>query len=309
MMDFTIAGKSAPLKILAPMAGYTDIAFRSLAVQYGADYAVTEMVSVNGLNYGSEKTFELMRFADNERVKCVQLFGSDPDAFYNAIKSKLIEAFDIIDINMGCPMPKITKTGAGSALLLKPDIAARIVESAVKATRKPVTVKVRLGVNTGENVLGKLLPLLESAGCAMIEIHGRYSEQRYSGNCDVKAIADAAKLVRLPVIANGDITTKADIGMRLNIADNIAGVMIGRGALGNPSLFGDTACSIYDMLMQHLQLLQKYFDSRYCVISMRKHMPYYLRGVTGGKKLKELINNAQTVDEIVNAIELYRGIL
>lgn len=278
----------------APLAGYTDIAFRELCLRYGAKIAVTEMVSVNGLNYGNNKTAELMRIGDYESPSCVQLFGSEPEAFSRAADNAYVKAFDVVDVNMGCPMPKVTKTGAGSALLKDIPRAAKIVEAL--ASKLPcVTVKVRLGFKNGENLLGELLPALERAGAKAVTVHGRYAEQRYEGFADYAPIYEAAAKVSIPILGNGDIKSRADVKARL--IPPLSGLAIGRGALADPSIFSDESVPRSVTLKAHLELLQKYFPEPYALLSIKKHAAYSLKNMSGGKAMRIAIFSAKTIDE------------
>lgn len=179
--SFNIGKYNIDGDILAPMAGYTDIAFRELCRSFGAGLTVTEMVSVRGLIHDSEKTRLIMRLSDSETPSCIQLFGSDPDDFSRALERGLVES-DIIDVNMGCPMPKIVKNGDGSALLKDPELAGRIVAALKNGTDKPITVKTRLGYGMGEDTAAELVESVEKAGASAVTVHGRYAEQRYAGS-------------------------------------------------------------------------------------------------------------------------------
>jgi tRNA-dihydrouridine synthase B len=222
---------TSPL-ILAPLAGYTDVAFRRLCRDCGAGLTVTEMTSVKGLCYGSRNTRELLRTAPNERPSCVQLFGSDPAFFERALALPELAGFDIIDVNMGCPMPKITKNGDGSALLSDPAKAAKIVAACVKAGGgRPVTVKMRI---FGDAIA--FARALCDAGAAMLAVHGRTPAQRYSGAADWDAIGNIARALPIPVAGNGDVVSVSGVRFALKTY-GVSGVMIGRGALGNPAIF------------------------------------------------------------------------
>lgn len=282
---------------LAPMAGYTDIAFRELCKSYGAGLTVSEMVSVRGLMYGSANTAPLMRLADSEKPSCIQLFGSEPDDFAR-VADKL--DCDMIDINMGCPMPKIVKNGDGSALLDAPDKAAAIVRALIRATGKPVTVKTRLGRRNGENTAARLLERVVEAGAAAVTVHGRYAEQRYSGVCDTDAVK-ALDSLPVPVVLSGDVD-RGNIAERLG---RFSAVAVGRAALGDPAIFGGVTVPPETVAREHMRLLVKYFDDRYAVNQARKFFVHYFKGADGGKALRAAVNVATTADDVFSALDKF----
>lgn len=279
--------------VLAPMAGYTDIAFRELCKVCGAGLTVTEMVSVRGLDHGNKATRELMRLSLLETPSCVQIFGSEPDDFSRA--AEVIES-DIIDVNMGCPMPKIVKNGDGSALLNNPKKAGAIVRALKNATDKPITVKTRLGYGIGQNQAAELVANVQDAGAAAVAIHGRYAEQRYAGNADYSEIENIARTSEIPIIVNGDINC-------CDITPPFSGVMIGRAALGNPAVFSGGECDPFDVARKHIELLTKYFDERYTVNQARKFFVHYFKGLRGGKTLRDAVNRATCVKEVLTALD------
>ncbi|MDE6293255.1 MAG: tRNA-dihydrouridine synthase [Clostridiales bacterium] len=285
---YTISGG-----ILAPMAGYTDVAFRTLCRECGAGLTVTEMVSVRGLVHDSQKTNALMRLSEVERPSCIQLFGNDPKDFAAAVKTL---DCDIIDINMGCPMPKIVKNGDGSALLNNPTIAGEIVRAIKDATDKPVTVKTRLGYKMGQNQAEALIESVARAGAAAVAVHGRYAEQRYTGSSDGEAIVRLAERSSIPVIMNGDLCDCSEP------KPPIAAHMIGRKALINPHVFDGGEFNPFTIARRHIELLTRYFDDRYTINQARKFFVHYFRGVTGGKALRTAVNYAETVSEVINAL-------
>lgn len=292
--------------ILAPMAGYTDIALREQCKKFGAGLTVTEMISAKGLIYDSEKTKRMLITSPLEDVKAVQLFGHEPYVIAEAIKSELLKDFDIIDINMGCPAPKIIKNGDGSYLMTQPQLAKAIVEEAVKSTNKPITVKMRLGYKTNNAV--EYAKMLESAGASAITVHGRLTTQGYSGNADYNAIAEVKKAVKIPVIANGDVCSKQDYEKILKIT-NADGVMIGRGAVGNPHLFADILnlempFNKLECITEQYELLLKNYNEHFVITSMRKQIVKYLKdeGVSNELKLKLL--SAETYAEVTELLKL-----
>lgn len=280
--------------VLAPMAGYTDIAFRTLCVRYGAGLTVTEMVSVRGLVHDCKKTELLMRTSPSETPSCVQLFGSVPDDFARA--AELVKS-DIIDVNMGCPMPKITKNGDGAALLNDPEKAGRIVRALVNATDKPITVKTRLGYRLGQDGAAELIESVTKAGAAAVTVHGRYAEQRYAGECDMQKLKELASAARIPFIANGGCGAYAE--------KPFAACMIGRAAIANPAVFKGEKALPSVVAREHLELLSKYFDERYTVNQMRKFCVHYFAGVNGGKALRAAVNVATCTDDVKRAIDIF----
>lgn len=281
--------------VLAPMAGYTDIAFRTLCKEYGAGLTVTEMVSVRGLVHDSKKTELLMRLSPAETPSCIQLFGNAPDDFARA--AELVDS-DIIDINMGCPMPKIVKNGDGAALMKTPEHAGKIVRALANATDKPITVKTRLGYFNGAAVVSELIDSVVEAGASAVAVHGRYAEQRYTGHAEFAEVERIARTARVPIIVNGDI---ADV----RAADNtpFAAVMIGRAALENPAVFCGGRADPIAVARRHTELLQQYFDERYTVNQARKFFIHYFKGVEGGRALRTAVNSATSVKDVLCALD------
>lgn len=293
---------------LAPMAGFTDSAMRALAAEGGAGLTVTEMVSAKGLVYNTEKCGGLLITSDAEKIKCVQLFGHEPDYFREALKLDCLNKFDIIDINMGCPVPKIVKNGDGSALMKNPLLAAQIVETcAESAGARPVTVKTRIGFDADENVAVEFCRTLEKAGAAAITLHGRTRAQGYGGKSDWDTIARVADSVSVPVIGNGDVCEE-NIG---ELIDRAAAFAVGRRAIGDPWIFsrltGETETPpVYQTLLRQIGLMRDDYGERYACVNIRKHIGYYLRGVKGGKEIKARLVSIDCVDELI--AEIKKGI-
>ncbi|MCM1368043.1 MAG: tRNA-dihydrouridine synthase [Roseburia sp.] len=283
---------------LAPMAGYTDIAFRELCRECGAGLTVTEMVSVRGLVHGSAATEKLMRTAKNERPSCIQVFGSDPNDFARA--ADMLDG-DIIDVNMGCPMPKIVKNGDGAALLKSPKRAGEIVRALKNSTDKPITVKTRLGYAVGEDSAEELIAAVAEAGATAVTVHGRYAEQRYTGRADYEKAEKLARASRIPIILNGDIDEDNIDGL---LKPPFAAVAVGRAALGNPEIFSRRRCDPFVMARRHVELLSTYFDERYTVNQARKFFVHYFKGASGGKAIRAAVNAASSVKEVLDILEL-----
>ena len=266
---------------LAPLAGYSDVAFRRLCKDFGADLTVTEMVSVAGLNYKSKKTVALLRIAPNETPSCAQLFGSIPEQFERALSHPDVAKFDILDVNMGCPVRKVFGHGEGSALMLDPDRAAAIVR-ALKKGDKPVTIKMRLGVKDAESAVD-FARRMEDAGADLITVHGRTREQLYSGEADWDKILEIASAVSIPVLGNGDVD-ETNIERR---KQGVYGVAIGRGAVANPQIFsGVRKLTRYEVILKHLEYGEEYFGERYAVTALRSFIPFYLKGVPDIKRIR-----------------------
>ena len=220
---------------LAPLAGYTNYPFRRLCKGYGAGLCFTEMVSAKGLKYGSENTKELLYTDEHEGLCAVQIFGSEPDTMRAACENEALAPFPIVDINMGCPVPKIYKNGEGSALLEKPELAEKIVKECVKSG-KIITVKMRIGVNANKLITREFAKRMEGAGASLITVHGRTRDKIYAGEVDYQEIAAAKNAVKIPVIANGGVFSNADAERLIN-ETGADGVMVARAALFHPQIF------------------------------------------------------------------------
>lgn len=269
--------------ILAPMAGFTDLAFRSACRKYGVGLTVTEMVSAKALSYNNKKTEDLLLTLDDEKPKAVQIFGHEPDVMADACKNPLLQKFDIIDINMGCPAPKIISNGDGSSLLKDFELARKIIEACVNATEKPVTVKFRIGFYDDQIVAVDFAKMCEDAGAAAITVHGRTTKQGYSGKVDYDVIRQVKEAVSIPVFANGDCKSKEDYDKILEIT-KADGVMIGRAAVGCPEIFAEIVSGNkpqvdkFEQIKWHYETMLKFYPERYVVLYMRSHLAGYLKG-------------------------------
>lgn len=287
---------------LAPLAGYTNYPFREIALQSGAGFAFTEMVSAKGLCYGSENTKELLYTSENERGRVgVQIFGSDPAFMRRAAESEELSAFKIVDINMGCPVPKIYKNGEGSALLENPRLAERVVEETAKSG-KIVTVKCRIGISRERIVAEEFCKRMEGAGARAITVHGRTRADMYSGEPDYKAIAAVKNAVSVPVIANGGVFSAkdAEIMMERTGAD---GVEIARAALYDPQIFcefsGEKRKPLFEMVKRQTEETEKLYGERFATVFMRKMCAFYLRGKRGAATYKARLFECKTPTEVI----------
>lgn len=287
---------------LAPLAGYTNYPFRKIALQSGAGFAFTEMVSAKGLCYGSENTKELLYTSENERGRVgVQIFGSDPAFMRRAAESEKLSAFEIVDINMGCPVPKIYKNGEGSALLENPRLAERVVEETAKSG-KIVTVKCRIGISRERIVAEEFCKRMEGAGARAITVHGRTRADMYSGDPDYKAIAAVKNAVSVPVIANGGVFSAkdAEIMMEKTGAD---GVEIARAALYDPQIFcefsGEKRKPLFEMVKRQTEETEKLYGERFATVFMRKMCAFYLRGKRGAAAYKARLFECKTPTEVI----------
>lgn len=286
---------------LAPMAGVADRAYRLMCKKFGAAYLVSEMVSAKGICYGDKKTAQLCTVTDSERPMAVQLFGGEPDFMANAVKIVLEYEPDIIDINMGCPVPKVINTGSGSALMKNIDLAAEITETAVKAAEGiPVTVKFRSGWDSSRINAVELAKAVENAGASAVTVHGRTREQFYSGKADWDIIAQVKKAVKIPVIGNGDVTD-FDSCRKMYEDTGCDLVMIGRGSYGNPFVFREiesyfkgedyaapTVEEKMEVMLEHIRLIIQLSEKpeEMAMHEARKHAAWYMNGYYGSAKFR-----------------------
>lgn len=298
--------------IMAPMAGVTDRAFRQICRECGAAMTVSEMISTQALLFQDKKTRELLSLAPNEKPGWVQIFGSNPDYMADgARKARAISGAALIDINMGCPAPKIVRGGDGSALMNQPKLAAEIIRRVVDAAGVPVTVKFRKGWDEEHQNYLDFAKMAEDCGAAAITLHGRTRTQMYAGKADWEAIAAVRRAVSIPVIANGDVASAQDAGAILEQTGADA-VMIGRGALGNPWLFAQ--CAAMDAgkdipplpplqerlktLRRQIVLAAEHKGEHIAMLEARKHFAWYLKGVRGTKKLKARVSSLCSFAEL-----------
>lgn len=305
--------------VLAPMAGITDLPFRLICRRHGCGMTVSEMVSAKGLLYKNVKTTEMLRIDAGERPTAIQLFGSVPAELAEA--ARLVEASgaDIIDFNMGCPVPKIVNNGEGSALMKNPKLAHDILAAMVQAVKIPVTVKFRAGWDDAHRNAVEIAKAAEAAGVSAVAVHGRTRQQFYEGKADWQIIADVKKAVKVPVFGNGDIFTVAD-GLRMREETGCDGLMIGRGADGNPWLFRELAAALRGeelpaaptleerlaQAAEHLALLIAYKGEHISVKEMRRHISAYLKGLPHAAEFRGRFHKVDTEEQFLELLAEYK---
>ena len=309
--------------LLAPMAGITDLPFRTIAKKQGAGLVYTEMVSAKAIFHNDEKTKKLLNMKNEKRPVAVQIFGSDVESMVYA--AKYVEPIaDIIDINMGCPAPKVVKNGDGSKLLLDLDLAEEIVKAVVEVVKRPVTVKMRKGWNNSNIVAVEAAKRFEKAGISAITIHGRTREEYYSGACDLDIIKQVKETVNIPVIGNGDIKDVASAKKMFDYT-GVDGIMVGRASLGNPWIFKNIIEGLkkYDnmksgileyipsneerlnTILEHLELMIQEKGEYIAIREMRKHISGYTKNLPNSSKFREEMNKIEDKDELINYVTEY----
>lgn len=306
-----------PVKLcLAPMAGVTDRAFRQLATEYGATLTFTEMISIKGLYYNDKKTAELLDNSEAEHPLSVQIFGHEPEIFSQVIDKALAFGGDYLDINCGCPAKKIISNGDGSALMKTPDLIEKIVASVVEKSPVPVSAKMRLGWDEDSINVIKCAKAAQRGGASFVTVHGRTTKQGYSGKADIDAIKTVVDALEIPVIGNGDIKTFQDAIDMYNIT-GCAGVMVGRASLGNLYLFkqireyletgvilpDQTATEKIDLAKRHIELIVKHKGEKMGIKEARKHALWYVKGMRGNVKYKDMLVHCKTYDEMAQLFD------
>ncbi|MFQ9998862.1 MAG: tRNA dihydrouridine synthase DusB [Anaerococcus obesiensis] len=309
--------------MLAPLAGVSDVGFRLIAEKYGADKTFTEMVSVNALYYDNKKTDDLLFISENEKNCNIQIFGSKPDIIEKVVKDKInpIEKSKEISFNMGCPVAKITKNGEGSALMAKPKLVEEICKTLRKSTDKKINIKFRLGIDDKNLNYLEIGKIAQDTGIDYVILHARTKEQMYSGKADWNHIKILKENLSIPVIANGDIFCVEDF-VKVIDKTKADGVMLARGAMGNPFLFKEikdyinkgfyekpSSTQIIDQLIEQYKLELKYKKEKLVVTQMRKHLSWYIKGLENSSKIRDFVNKLNTIEEVMDALEKYKSTL
>ena len=302
--------------ILAPMAGVTDLPFRLLCKEQGAGLLCMEMVSAKAIYYNNKNTEALMEIDERERPVSLQLFGSDADIMSEMAKKIEEKPFDILDINMGCPVPKVAGNGEGSALMKNPELVREIVSKVVKVIEKPVTVKIRKGFDEDHVNAVEIAKIIEDCGAAAVAVHGRTREQYYSGKADWDIIRQVKEAVSIPVIGNGDVTGP-ESAKKMIEETGVDGIMIGRAARGNPWIFGQIKeyletgvvpekpdlSKVREMMLRHARMQLECKGEYTGIREMRKHVAWYTAGYPNSAKLRAKINEVETYEELVNLLK------
>ena len=295
--------------VFAPIAGFSEVGFRHLCAKFGAGITYTELVSAKGLVFGNKGTEELIATTPIQTPCAVQLFGSDPEFMYKASKDDRLKKFDIIDINMGCPVRKVFGNGDGSALMANPSLITEIVQAVSEGAKRPVTVKMRSGIEIGKPLAVECAIAAQKGGASAVTVHPRYREQYYSGDCDYSIIRDVKNAVDIPVIANGNITDAQSLENVREIT-GADGFMIGRGALGRPYIFAELRgekpeIDVKSLIYEHISVLREFMADFTVANVMKLQLCYYARGGKNAKAVRVEIGKAKSLDDIFAIVETY----
>jgi len=304
--------------LLAPLAGITNLPFRLIAREYGCDVCFTEMISAAGLTRDSAKTIEYLQSCPEDQPLGFQLFGADPAIMAEAARFVAGHQPDLIDINMGCPVRKVVKSGSGAALMREPVLAGKIIEAVVRASDAPVTVKIRAGWNRSSINAVEIAGIAENSGAAAVIVHGRTADQGFGGAADWNVIATVKQAVKIPVVGNGDIWKPQD-ALDMLVQTGCDAVMVGRGSLGNPWIFkgiqqkmaGDalvyvpTPADRHRIIKKHWELESRYCGERLANRTFRKHLLWYTKGLTGSSRFREMVGKMKNREAMFVEIDKY----
>ncbi|MFV0503564.1 MAG: tRNA dihydrouridine synthase DusB [Lachnospirales bacterium] len=302
--------------VLAPMAGISDLPYRLIAKEMGAGLVYSELISAKGIYYNNKNTKDLLKIHPKEQPIAIQVFGSEPKIMGEVAAMLNDQPFDILDLNMGCPVPKVVKNGEGSCLMRKPELAGEIIKEMVKNSKKPVTVKIRKGFNNNEINAVEIAKIAEYQGASLVAVHGRTREEYYSGKADWSIIKKVRENVKIPVLGNGDVVDEDSAKAMLDYT-NCHGVMIGRGAEGNPFIFREivhflktgeklpkaTVEEKIEIALKHAKMLIEYKGEYIAIREMRKHIGWYTKSMYGSTSLRVAINKAETYNEIEHLLK------